>query len=686
MAFQWGRRERIYFPPRAPIYKLTAFLLTALMAAVFVFLQINVVMTVMQRSYWTDYIRSGIGAYLKMHGDYRLIYIAGGKNKPRLALPSDLVNQSTELSALAQSKGYTTVLRGPSIRYEDGSLHRWMGTLYFDGAGIFGMFRFSILATLLTLAGLLAWAIPADIKREKLLKYGRLLSGPEELTPRLFNRKVKGDGLGFKAIGMRGLLRIPREKEAHHIQIAGDTGTGKSTLIVQVLRQVRDRGDSAIVYDPGCFFVQQFYNERRGDIILNPLDVRCPYWGPAEEMKRNSDAVTIATSLYQPDNSGKDEFFYRTPRKIFAHMLKSGPTPHQLAEWMADEAVIDELVARTEMEQFVSQKAGPQRAGVLSSLSMVADCLRLLPLKDSTPKSWNATDWAEERPGWIFITSHPRQRELLRPLQSLWIDLLILNLMSVPEQHQKKVWFVIDELASLQKLPQFHTAITESRKSRNPLLIGFQGKSQLETLYGHLAEAILSQAGTKIFMKTGEPKAALWIADTIGKVEVERLRETKFDGTRSSKNFMLEQVPPRHLVTESQIEGLPDKHAYMKFGNYVTRFAFDYYPPLPTTVEGFIERKWEGNELSFDRKTLEPIRPVKPAKQAETQPETPKPEPEPETPPEATGSESVPEPKPDDSGQPKDTGTEDASADNAAEQQNNDVANAAQQNPPEVLY
>ena len=91
---------------------------------------------------------------------------------------------------------------------------------------------------------------------------------------------------------------------------------------------------------------------------------------------------------------------------------------------------------------------------------------------------------------------------------------------------------MIDELASLQKLPQLHTAITENRKSKNPLVLGFQGKAQLEVIYGHLAEVMLSQPATKIFMKTAEPKAAEWISEAIGKVEIERLKETKFDGTR----------------------------------------------------------------------------------------------------------------------------------------------------------
>jgi hypothetical protein len=54
------------------------------------------------------------------------------------------------------------------------------------------------------------------------------------------------------------------------------------------------------------------------------------------------------------------------------------------------------------------------------------------------------------------------------------------------------VWFILDELASLQRLPQLHTAITENRKANNPVVLGFQGRSQLETRYGHDAEAMLA--------------------------------------------------------------------------------------------------------------------------------------------------------------------------------------------------
>jgi type IV secretory pathway TraG/TraD family ATPase VirD4 len=184
----------------------------------------------------------------------------------------------------------------------------------------------------------------------------------------------------------------------------------------------------------------------------------------------------------------------------------------------------------------------------------------------------------------------------------LWIDWLVLRLLNEPTEAQKRVWFIIDELASLQKLPQLHTAITEARKSRNPVVLGFQGKAQLEHLYGHLAEVMLSQPATSVWLTTKEPSAGEWVSKFIGKVEVERLRETHFDGTRAGRNFSLDrQVEP--LVLESEISGLADLHAYMKYQNYVTRFSFPYFD-MPEVAKGFELRERPDDKLPYAPKKL----------------------------------------------------------------------------------
>jgi type IV secretory pathway TraG/TraD family ATPase VirD4 len=72
------------------------------------------------------------------------------------------------------------------------------------------------------------------------------------------------------------------------------------------------------------------------------------------------------------------------------------------------------------------------------------------------------------------------------------------------------------------------------------MVLGFQGKAQVEALYGHVAEAMLSQPATKIFLKTSEPHASEWISKAIGEMEIERFRESrtvgKFPRTRRTSS------------------------------------------------------------------------------------------------------------------------------------------------------
>src|SRR6202522_3606099 len=204
---------------------------------------------------------------------------------------------------------------------------------------------------------------------------------------------------------MKEMIRIPKRAEAQHMQIIADTGGGKTVILLQILRQIKHRGDSAIVYDPARDFVRRFYEPKRGDVILNPLDKRCPYWGPSEELRRRSEAKALAVSLFQPPQDKKGEFFIEFPQKIFAHLLTFGPSPQELVEWMANPDEIARRVQNTEMAMMIAKGAQQQRNGVLASLGLIADSLRMLPRKEKSASHWTATEWAEERKGWIFLTS-----------------------------------------------------------------------------------------------------------------------------------------------------------------------------------------------------------------------------------------------------------------------------------------
>jgi hypothetical protein len=612
---KWGRKETVVWPPHAPIYTFSALALGVLATLFFVWQFLRFTETPLRRTYTATYIQSLVGTTFKQHGKYRLVYVGGGKAAPRLALPADFVSGETrlpsgavfpvELSEAARHQGYTVFYKGAEKDYNDAALSRWLRTVYFDGKGLLDIYATSLTEGILVLIIALVFAGRADVKRFRELKYGRHLKGPVMVSPAQFNKALKADGLAIETSGRPWYLRkpiqlrIPKSAEAKHIQIMGDTGTGKSTLIKQLLQQVADRGEIAIVYDPAGEFTESFYKESRKDLILNPLDARTPYWTPSSELRNPAEARTIAASMYQPREDKRGEFFTDTPQKIFAHLLKYKPSPEELVAWMSDEDEIDRRLEGTELANFAPKDAPQQRSGVLGSLGLVADSLRLLPThEEAKNREWSATEWAEKREGWIFLTSTEAEQEALRPLHSLWIDLLVLRLLTKPKPRQKKVWLVIDELASLQRLPQFHTALTKGRKSDNPIVFGYQGKAQLETIYGHLAEVMLSQPTTKFILRTAEPNAAKWAAEMIGEVEIERVRETVADGKRQGKSFTLDrQIEP--LVMKSEVEGLPDLHTFVKINNYVSRFSFPAMS-LPKIAEALVPRVIPPHKMWFN--------------------------------------------------------------------------------------
>src|SRR6202034_718858 len=88
-----------------------------------------------------------------------------------------------------------------------------------------------------------------------------------------------------------------------------------------------------------------------------------------------------------------------------------------------------------------------------------------------------------------------------------------------------------------------------------------------------------------------EPRAAKWVSEAIGEVEIERLRETHYDGSRAGKNFALDrQTEP--LVLPSEVSGLDDMRGILKYGNHVARFSFPFIA-LREKNPGFDERRMD---------------------------------------------------------------------------------------------
>jgi hypothetical protein len=562
------------------------------------------------QSYWfRTYLWATLAPTIGVeHSHYRLLAEVQGSQtfvpREQDVLPGRTRTESGRvipfaIAERAYRRGYRLMLL-PSAKYDNQTLEGQLRHFVYADESLKQMATVPLWWGLGVFAGVFLLSIPGDMRHARERREGVRLEGPELVTVAAFNRRLRASGIGILNTIRRTfwewvlrrsarMLRVPYQAENSHFLLMGDSGTGKSVIMRQFAQQIEERAESAIIYDPALEYVTEFYDESRGDIILNPLDARMPYWSPADEIQHEAESLTVAASLF-PDSHRENPFFVEGPRKVFAHLLTLKPSPEELVWWLSHEQELDRRLKGTELAAMIYQGASAQRAGVLASLNMVADSLKMLPKKRDVSRSWTAAEWSKKRQGWIFLTSTPEVRKRLLPLTSLWLDLTVLRLMNQGRPGPRPVWFLLDELASLQRLPQLHTAITENRKSNNPVVLGFQGRSQLEARYGLDAEAMLSQPATKVFLRTSEPKSALWISQAIGQVELERVRETRTDGRqRDSRSYNRENIN-KPLVMDSVIMGLDPLHGYIKHGNLVVEFR-----TRPTTqgerTRGFIPRR-----------------------------------------------------------------------------------------------
>jgi type IV conjugative transfer system coupling protein TraD len=384
-------------------------------------------------------------------------------------------------------------------------------------------------------------------------------------------------------------LPLAQGKETSHILITGTTSAGKTNCFHTLLPQIRKRLNRAIVVDMTGDFVSKYYREGQ-DLLLNPFDQRTEHWSPWAECLTEFHYDALGASII-PKTKAPDKFWQDAGKVLLSSALK------KLAK-EKDILKLYHILARSPLKEFEKFFEGTDAVSytdpegekmTLSVRATLANHIQGFKFLSPTHKAFSIREWVknEKEDQWLFLTARPDQRATLIPLISAWLDTSINALMVSSRDEDRRLWFIIDELPSLQELPSLETGAAEVRKYGGCVLAGVQNDPQLLETYGHhQAHAILDLFNTKIFFRNTDSHSTERISKNLGEAEITEQIETLSYGAHNIRDGV--SLSPRthikSLVLPTEIANLQDLEAFVKLpGDHPVckiKMSYKNIPPI----------------------------------------------------------------------------------------------------------
>ena len=227
--------------------------------------------------------------------------------------------------------------------------------------------------------------------------------------------------------------------------------------------------------------------------------------------------------------------------------------------------------------------------------------------------NFSVTEWlSNEKPGFIFVTNQSDLKDTLKPILSLFIDFLGKKLLSLPDDLQRRVFFLLDEFGTLQRLSSIKELLIASRSKGGSCWIGIQDIGQLNKLYTQdVADTIVNACGSSVMFAVSDPRTAKYLVDKIGDTEIMEAEETYSMGVANYRDgvSLTQRRKRQRLILDSELMNLPDLHAYVKVPNNpsitLSRFGIREYPARTTSfvirdnllLEAVMEKQAEATPL-----------------------------------------------------------------------------------------
>lgn len=309
----------------------------------------------------------------------------------------------------------------------------------------------------------------------------------------LKNRKAK-DG-----IYIHPKIKISNHREENNFLIFGTTGSGKSTMLKPMIKQVIDRGDTAILYDEKAEYTSMFYDDE-STVLLAPWDSRSHIWDISKDIKTPEDAQLFAKCLLPTPQNDKDRLWIEGAQIIFTAMIeqlrqdyvdhgkKWGWSELSKQLCMDTDDMASLIKAYAPHATYLIQDQSKTTQGFLVHIASELDWIKTMAKAwpDFSKRTFSINEWLPETKSpktKIIIQSHSRFEAVGAPLCSAFIAFMTSAYLAGGDSG-RRTWLFIDEFANLPKSPSIKKWLELSRSKGASSVLCTQSPSQLKSIYG----------------------------------------------------------------------------------------------------------------------------------------------------------------------------------------------------------
>ena len=321
---------------------------------------------------------------------------------------------------------------------------------------------------------------------------------------------------------------LTMEDETMHVAAIGATGSGKSTALRALMAGASRRGDRQIVADPEGAALSIFYQS--GDIILNPYDARCANWDLLSEIEQDSDFAMLSASLLPHLGHSDHDQWISYAQQFLASAMESwvvnamgSSSDFVLALNQANREQLKALCDGTPAARYFEEGGERMLASILGTITPAVASLRSFGLQSGP--GFSIRRWVREGDGSLWMPYAANQVAGLRGLISCWMNLAIVETLSLAPSTERRIWFHVDKLDALGRIEGLKDAQARLRKFGGRVAIGFQSFAQVKQIYGEGAHTIIENCGNLLILRCGLSQGggtAELASDLVGNREVER--------------------------------------------------------------------------------------------------------------------------------------------------------------------